>query len=223
MRIAFLPALALITSSCGHTSITGTVGLRTAISAWCDDAIEAEIKYGDISLWDVHRVTDMSNLIWSFCETRDIFNEDISRWDLSNVVTTFRMFRGAQSFKQDLSHWNVASVETMNAMFDHATSFASDISAWNVSAVRDFRWMFYGASSFNVDISAWSLASVQSTSFMFYGATSFNIKLCWNLSAIKYTQGMFLDSGGGSVRNDCQKTCVDGDLKSMYAQSTLAS
>ena len=48
---------------------------------WCDDSISAEAFYGHISGWDVSETTDMRAL---FKNMKD-FNDDISRWDVSNV------------------------------------------------------------------------------------------------------------------------------------------
>ena len=60
---------------------------------------------GDISCWDVSRVTDMTAM---FSYTP--FNSDISRWDVSNVEDMSRMFAGS-SFCGDISGWNLAKIE----------------------------------------------------------------------------------------------------------------
>ena len=38
------------------------------------------------------------------------FNDDISRWDTSNVITTTSMFCGARVFNGDLSRWDTSNV-----------------------------------------------------------------------------------------------------------------
>ena len=38
------------------------------------------------------------------------FNQDISGWDVLNVVSMERMFKENNSFNQDLSSWNVLNV-----------------------------------------------------------------------------------------------------------------
>ena len=58
----------------------------------------------------------------------DTFNEDISAWDVSNVVNMMSMFRFASSFNGDLSLWDTSSLQGMNSMFDGATAFESDLS-----------------------------------------------------------------------------------------------
>ena len=43
---------------------------------------------GDISKWDVSKVTDMNSMFYS-CES---FNQDISGWDVSSVIHSTYMF-----------------------------------------------------------------------------------------------------------------------------------
>ncbi|GIR27126.1 MAG: hypothetical protein CM15mP42_00760 [Methanobacteriota archaeon] len=44
----------------------------------------------------------------------DNFNQDISDWDVSNVVDMKYMFFSADSFNQDISDWDVSSVTNMS-------------------------------------------------------------------------------------------------------------
>ena len=53
---------------------------------------------GDISRWDVSRVTDMSFMFWSATS----FNGDISEWDVSSTTNMDHMFMGSTSFKHQL-------------------------------------------------------------------------------------------------------------------------
>ena len=48
------------------------------------------------------------------------FNDDISRWDVSNVTNMNRMFYGATSFNQPLNNWDVSNVEWMLYMFNNS-------------------------------------------------------------------------------------------------------
>ena len=50
---------------------------------------EANATYGHISDWNTSAVTDMSNAF----DGRTTFNEDIGRWDVSNVTRMSFMFR----------------------------------------------------------------------------------------------------------------------------------
>jgi surface protein len=96
------------------------------------------------------------------------FNQDISSWDVSNVVSMPGMFQSANAFNQDISSWDVSNVTNMMQMFDNADLFNQDISAWNTSKVADMSYMFSGFSSdFNQDISNWCVPLIGSkpTSF----------------------------------------------------------
>ena len=42
------------------------------------------------------------------------FNQDISSWDVSNVVDMNGMFGYAESFNQDLNSWNISNVTDCN-------------------------------------------------------------------------------------------------------------
>ena len=45
------------------------------------------------------------------------FNDDISQWDTSNVVTMRQMFYNASSFNQPIGDWDVSNVTDMYYMF----------------------------------------------------------------------------------------------------------
>ena len=57
-----------------------------------------------------------------FYNMRD-FDEDISRWDVSNVQNMEHMFLGAKVFNQDISSWNTANATNMRVMFAGADAF----------------------------------------------------------------------------------------------------
>ena len=86
----------------------------------------------------------------------EAFNGDISEWDVSKVTNMEGMFSGATSFNQDISKWNVARVININSMFFDATSFNQDISGWNVAKVTGMISMFNGATSFSRNLNAWA-------------------------------------------------------------------
>ena len=50
------------------------------------------------------------------------------------------MFMEATSFNQNIGRWNVSNVTDMSSMFNDATSFNEDISRWNVSNVYVDYW-----------------------------------------------------------------------------------
>ena len=143
---------------------------------------------GDISDWDVSRVTNMAD---TFGYTSS-FNGDLSKWDVSSVSNMLGMFTSASLFNGDLSKWDVSSVTTMERMFQQASSFNGDLSRWDVSSVTTMYRMFANASSFNADISKWDVSMVTTMVEMFFGASSFAWKLCgaWSTSTAN-KEGMF--------------------------------
>jgi surface protein len=72
------------------------------------------------------------------------FGGDLSRWDVSKVTTMNGMFRRAAKFDSDISRWNTGSVVDMTNMFLNCASFNQDISSWNVSSVTSFAGMVSG-------------------------------------------------------------------------------
>ena len=61
-------------------------------------------------------------------------------WNSCNMMQLYSwfllgLFFRASSFNQDISNWNVSNVITMNGMFTIATSFNQDLSQWCVSNI----------------------------------------------------------------------------------------
>ena len=73
-------------------------------------------KYGEISNWDVSKVTSMSSMF----ENATSFNQPINNWNVSSVTSMYHMFRRARSFNQPLNNWNVSRVTNMTSMFAFA-------------------------------------------------------------------------------------------------------
>ena len=74
------------------------------------------------------------------------FNGDISNWNVGRVTNMDRMFYQARSFNGDISNWNVGRVTNMMCMFYWATSFKRTLcgAAWvNSKAAKDY--MFDGS------------------------------------------------------------------------------
>lgn len=72
------------------------------------------------------------------------FNEDISKWDVSNITDMFSLFRNCQTFNADLSKWklNVRKVLDMSHMFSGCKSFDQDLSGWIVNDYAEHKHMF---------------------------------------------------------------------------------
>ena len=70
------------------------------------------------------------------------------------------MFAGSNQFNQDLSRWDTSQVTTMNDMFSECTAFNQDISKWDVSNVTNMNHMFSAARAFNQDLSPWCVKKI---------------------------------------------------------------
>jgi surface protein len=131
-------------------------------------------KYGYINYWNFESsVSDMSYLF----KDKIIFNEDISKWNVQNVVYMVDMFYNAQAFNQDIGKWDTSLVKSMWGMFSGAIHFNQNIGSWNTSKVSHMEGMFYQATVFNRDIGKWNTSQVNYMGGMFEKASHFNQNL----------------------------------------------
>ena len=107
-----------------------------------------------------------------------VFNDNISKWDVRNVTNMSGMFYGASKFNQPLSNWNTSQVTKMSSMFREASSFNQSLYSWNTAEVTDMSLMFAAASKFNQSLANWNTARVENAYCMLEGASSFNQRVC---------------------------------------------
>ena len=125
-----------------------------------------------------------------------IFNDpNISKWDMSNVRSTFQMFTNAKAFNQPLNNWNMSQVDNPGWMFYGASAFNQPLNKWNMSKATNMMYMFNGATAFNQDINSWDVSKVTAMNGMFFNAKAFNKPLNnWNVGAVTGFNGMFTNS-----------------------------
>ena len=58
------------------------------------------------------------------------------------MTNKYLTFSNCNIFNSDLSRWDVSKVTDMGGMFYYCTQFNSDLSKWNVSDVSNMRYMF---------------------------------------------------------------------------------
>jgi len=108
------------------------------------------------------------SLMFYQCST---FNQDISSWDVSNVIYMIGMFYEATAFNNGgvALTWGSKTnkVKSMRSIFFTAISFNQNISGWDTSSVLDISYMFNGALSFNQDISGFNISTVTSMDNIF--------------------------------------------------------
>jgi surface protein len=89
----------------------------------------------------------------------DLFNADISNWDVSAVIGFISTFRDCDIFNQDLSAWDMSSAVSLNSMFFSALAFNQDLSAWDTSNVTAMANALRNT-SFDQDISSLDISNV---------------------------------------------------------------
>ena len=138
------------------------------------DKVKIVLQYGEISYWDVSRVTNMSKLFFKV-NGAAMFNEPLN-WNVSKVTNMSCMFGFASNFNQPLDKWDVSNVTTMSGMFRGATSFNQSLNDWDVSNVTVMSFMFCNALSFNQPLNEWDVSNMSKTKMccMFQSATSFD-------------------------------------------------
>lgn len=171
----------------------------------------------DIGRWDVSNVTNLGSMF----NGNTSFNQDLHRWDVSQVVDMHGVFHKATNFNGDISTWNTSKVETMQSLFAHTKAFNGDISQWDVGRVTNMHLMFDRAPEFNQDLGDWDVSSVTDFSLMFFRTTNFNHDLSrWNVEAAENMLYMF--GGAKKFDQNLSKWCVDfnGEAPPGFYEST---
>jgi surface protein len=144
----------------------------------------------DISSVCTSKITSMEQLFYQ----NDVFNQDISNWDVSNVISMAQMFEQS-SFNQDISSWDVRNLNNMYAMFRDNATFNQPLENWNVSSVNKMGRMFEGNSAFNQPINNWNVSSVDEMWYMFFNASVFNQPIGeWDVGRVTNMYSMFSGS-----------------------------
>ncbi|WP_434334618.1 BspA family leucine-rich repeat surface protein [Mycoplasma capricolum subsp. capricolum] len=127
-------------------------------------------------------VKDMSTMF----ALNHVFNQDISKWDVSNVTDMTQMFLQAKQFNQNLNDWNVSNVKKMRAMFRETEKFNQPLNKWDVSKVEDMGNMFMQTKEFDQDISMWKTSSLNNIEALFLEAEKFNQDISkWDVKKVK--------------------------------------
>ena len=146
----------------------------------------------DLSTWDVSGIVSMDKTF----QNATTFNQNIGGWNTSNVTSMESMFNGASSFNQDISNWMTGSVMSFKDMFKNAIVFNQDISVWDTSSVTNMSGMFFGNSVFNQEIGSWNTSNVTDMSSMFE-SSNFNLDIStWDTSNVSSMNNMFKGSYG---------------------------
>ncbi len=189
--------LRLIVRDYVHLPITDE-NIHDAVDEWLVDKPTCLIKFGHISYWDTHFVTNMKELFSAQLRrhyhdssrtnaSMTIFNDNINNWDTSNVIAMNLMFFHCEVFNQSLDRWNVSSVIDFSSMFESARRFNQPLNTWQVSNANTMNSMFSCCSSFNQPLNDWDVSKVNNMGTMFFETRAFNQPLdTWNVSDVHY-------------------------------------
>ncbi|MEM6685241.1 MAG: BspA family leucine-rich repeat surface protein, partial [Bacteroidota bacterium] len=147
----------------------------------------------DISNWDVSNVLRFQGMF-----RVSGFNQPLNNWNVQNAVDMRNMFFGTP-FNQPLNNWDMHGVLNVEAMFRN-TPFDQDISMWDTSTIRFMTTLFSGC-PFNQDISGWDVGDVTNMLGMFLGNTAFDQDISqWDVSMVSDMTFMF-QNGNLSTEN----------------------
>ena len=139
--------------------------------------------------------------VFNNCQNWD---EDLSDWDMSNVIYLNDIFANARSFNNGgstgINNWDVSSVTNSSQIFYVATGFNQPIGNWDTSNFTTLRRFFYGdglTMSFNQPLSGWDTSNVTTMWNTFGFCKSFNQDIgSWDTSNVTDMQGMFYQATG---------------------------
>jgi surface protein len=122
------------------------------------------------------------------------FEGDISRWDVSRVTSMASSFSNMPKFRSDLSSWKTSSLQNLNSAFLNSTAFDSDLGNWDVSHVTDMYFAFTASNLSSGDLSSWDVSQVVNMYAAFAGTPWNGDISAWNVSNVMVFYGMFLDA-----------------------------
>jgi surface protein len=177
---------------------TGTVGGVTYTKR-SKTQIDALVVAGDYVPLATTCTSDVTGMVLMFSGA-NLFNHDISSWDVSQVTDMSFMFDGAASFNQNIGSWDVSSVTDMDYMFYGAPASAAVLNNAAVTVAPDIpvpaRSRVVGVSvdgaAFNQDIGSRAVSGVTDMGSMSSVASPFNQDIgSWDVSSVTTMRAMF--------------------------------
>jgi len=103
--------------------------LKDSILQWFNDDTRCERTFGHIKDWDVSRITNMDYLfnyeddvlLCNYTINFYNFNDDISKWDVSNVISMKNLFEDNKHkvFNNSLKHWDTSKVTNIDYIYQY--------------------------------------------------------------------------------------------------------
>lgn len=144
---------------------------------------------GNISNWDVSKVTDMESMFYD-CPQFDF--TQIEDWDVSSLKYANWIFEDCANMNADFSKWNVKNLKEACGMFKDCDDYEGNgLENWKIDSLLNSSDMFYGCIKFNGNLSNWNMTNVDILDHMFYRCYKFN----QDLSNWKFKQNLLALEG----------------------------
>ena len=208
-------------SVCNETcSPCGGGCTATNLDSMFDSITDFNNTIGDITGWNTSCITNTQYMFYN-----SDFNQNISGWDMSNVIIMEGMFSYDAVFNQPIGSWNTSKVENMNYVFEHATAFNQPLDSWNTDSTMTMGWTFVGATSFDQDISSWNVTNVHNDLDHFgmtdmfgdgAGLSTINYDALLNGWAAQSVQNNVIFNGGNSQYSSAALSARNDTLIGIY-------
>lgn len=137
--------------------------------------INSIVNLNDIDVSNIESFYDESRFLGLFSGI-EIYNIDISKWDVSRVTNMNNMFYDCYTLRStgDLRKWDVSNVIYFNCMFMDCVKLEDigDISEWKFNDnLNSTKMMFYSCTrlKFIGDVENWNIPQKTDINGMFYG------------------------------------------------------
>ena len=170
----------------------------------------AKFKGTGLSQW---KTPDLTNMEGSFMSCTS-FNQDLTSWTVSGVVTMKNTFNGCSEFTgAGLNMWRpTATLTNMEGIFQGCTLFNNDMTGWGyitfsnklvegVAGVKTMKNAFNGCSNFQgVGLNRWTTPALTDLEGAFQGCTQMGgeanltynyLELGWNVRLVKTMKNTF--------------------------------
>lgn len=209
------------------TSGSSTTSCIRSLDHWGEQSGVVSASYGlananNLTSVPEHIPSTVNNLSAFFFNATSINDENISKWDVSNVTTFNRTFYGAKAFNQNLNKWDVSNATTIEYMFGSTDLYDQPMNEWDTSNITNMRSVFMAAKSFNQSVNDWEVSQVTDMSEMFYKAAKFDQPLNkWNVSNVTAMESMFRDTTKFNQDISAWKPAKVTDIDSMFAYNSV--
>ena len=182
-KLKNLPDAAPDLSACGSLSgmFQGCTELVTIHATKWNDAVSNVNHFGSM---------------FSGCQ---LFNDNVSGWNVENILSMNSMFANCGKFNQNLAAWGpkLKRVRSMVSVFQSCIAFeGAGLEDWNVSNVENFSYMFINCSALTMKPEKWDVSKAQSLASMFSGCSYFEGQLDkWNVKNVTDFSYMFSNCG----------------------------